>query len=79
MEGSKRIARRVFSVEREFERSRLESQHLAAAYERVLPEIRVAFAEHHSKCEMLPTALDAEQAIAFSYSTPLVAMGGHLS
>ncbi len=79
MEGSKRIARRVFSVEREFERSRLESQHLATAYERVLPEIRVAFAERHLECEMLPTALGAEEAIAFSYSTPLVAMGGHLS
>ena len=78
MEGSKRIARRVLSVERESERSRLESQHLASAYERVLPEIRIAFAERHSECEMLPTVLDAEEAMAFSYSTSLVAMGGHL-
>ena len=38
MEGSRRIARRVFSVEREFERSRLESQHLESAYERVLAD-----------------------------------------
>jgi len=79
MEGSKRSRKRVLSVEREFEGSRLESQQLAAAYDRVLPGIHVAFAQRHGKSPMLPSAINAEQTEALSYSTQQIAIGGHFS
>jgi hypothetical protein len=43
MEGKKRKGKRELKVERDFERSRLERDLLAAAYERVLPQVRLAF------------------------------------
>ncbi len=61
MEGSKRSQKRVLNVEREYERSRLESQQLAAAYDRVLPKIRVTLVERHSRSPMLLPAISVEQ------------------
>ena len=42
MEGKKGKGKRELKVERGFERSRLETDLLAAAYERVLPQVRLA-------------------------------------
>jgi hypothetical protein len=43
MEGKKRKGKRELKVARGFERSRLERDLLAAAYERALPQVRLAF------------------------------------
>ena len=43
MEGRKRKGKRELRIERGFERSRLERDLLAAAYERVLPQLRLTF------------------------------------
>lgn len=43
MEGKNRKGKRELKVARGFERSRLERDLLAAAYERVLPQVRLAF------------------------------------
>ncbi len=48
MEGTSHRRRRVLVVRRDYENSRLEQAQLAAAYERVLPEVRVVLAE--SRC-----------------------------
>lgn len=42
MEGKKPGCRRELRIARHFERSRLEKELLAAAYERVFPSVRVA-------------------------------------
>ena len=44
MEGENRKVKRELKVTRGFECSRLEGDLLAAAYERALPQIRLAFA-----------------------------------
>ena len=44
MEGEKRKVKRELKVTRGFECSRLQRDLLAAAYERALPQVRLAFA-----------------------------------
>jgi len=56
MEGTSHRGKRVLVVRREYERSRLEQAQLAAAYERVLPEVRVVLAE--SRYRAKPVCVD---------------------
>lgn len=56
MEGTSHRGKRVLAVRRDFERSRLEKAQLAAAYERVLPEVRVVLAE--SRYRAKPVCVD---------------------
>jgi len=79
MEGTSHCGKRVLVVRRDYERSRLEQAQLAAAYERVLPEVRVVLAESRRQAKS-PTAaplLFASESAAMQ--SALCAMGGHFS
>ena len=70
MNGVRCRARRVVCIERGFERSRLEAQQLATAYEHVLPEIRVVLAQGHPKVVEFPSLSDATPAKSVCGSSP---------
>lgn len=79
MEGTSYCRKRVLVVRRDYDSSRLEQAQLAAAYERVLPEVRVVLAE--SRCR---TKSSAAAPIVFAsksvwMESGLCAMGGHFS
>ena len=79
MEGTIHCGKRVLEVRRDYESSRLELAQLAAAYERVLPKVRVVLAE--SRCR---TKSSTASPIVFTSETVgmqsgLYTMGGHFS
>ena len=79
MEGTSHRRKRVLVVGRDYESSRLEQAQLAAAYERVLPEVGVVLAESRPRAKSstaAPLVFASEWAgIQFG----LCAMGGHFS
>ena len=79
MEGIRHRRKRILVVRRDYESSRLEQAQLAAAYERVLPEVRVVLLESRWQARSStagPAMLASESA---SMQSGLCAMGGHCS
>ncbi len=79
MEGTSHRRKRVLMVQRDDENSRLEQAQLAAAYERVLPEVRVVLAESRpwAKSSVAGPVVFASESV--SIQSGLCAMGGHFS
>jgi len=79
MEGTSHRRKRVLVVRRDYERSRLEQAQLAAAYERVLPEVRVVLAENRPRAKS-PTAEPLVFAPESFWMEPSLSVtGGHFS
>ena len=79
MEGIYHRGKRVLVVRREYESSRLEHAQLAAAYERVLPEVRVVLAESRPRGKSSTTAPVVFASESAWMPSGLYAMGGHFS
>ena len=79
MEGTSHRRKRVLVVRRDYENSRLEQAQLAAAYERVLPEVRVVLAESRCRTKSSTTAPIVFRSESVWMQSGLCAMGGHLS
>ncbi len=77
MEGTSHRRKRVLAVRRDYERSRLEQAQLAAAYERVLPEVRVVLSRARGKSSTAAPLLFASESVAVQ--SGLCATGGQLS
>ncbi len=79
MEGTSHRRKRVLVVRRDYERSRLEQAQLTAAYERVLPEVRVVLAEsgHRAKSSAAAPIVFASESVGTQ--SGICAMGGHFS
>lgn len=81
MEGTHHGKAHIFTVRRGFEVSRLEEELLAAAYERVLPQVRVKLTEGRSpsrRADVVALCASVAPSVA-SHELSTVAMGGHLS
>jgi len=78
MEGIRHRRKRVLVVRRDYESSRLEQAQLAAAYERVLPEVRVVLAESRPRTKSSTAASVFASESAWMQSG-LCVMGGHVS
>lgn len=80
MEGKKRKGQRELRVERDFECSRLERDLLAAAYERVLPQVCLAFsADASGPAGSRRGGLAGARSVGRMDSDRQVAIGGRLS
>ncbi len=79
MEGTSHRRKRVLVVRRDYERSRLEQAQLAAAYERVLPEVRVVLAESRPQAKSFTAAPLVFASASVAVQSGLCATGGHLS
>ncbi len=79
MEGTIHCGKRVLEVRRDYERSRLETAQLAAAYERVLPEVQVVLSESHFRTKISTAAPIVFASESVSMQSKHFAMGGHLS
>ena len=79
MEGTSDRRKRVLLVRRDYESSRLEQAQLAAAYERVLPEVRVVLAESRCRAKSSAVASIVFASESVWIESGLCAMGGHLS
>ena len=75
MEGTSQRRKRVLTVWRGYESSRLEHAQLAVAYERVLPEVRVLLAERD--CRPSHPTISSSSTEPVSVTSSLVATGGH--
>lgn len=79
MEGTSHRRKRVLVVRRDYENSRLEQAQLAAAYERVLPEVRVVLAEGRPRAKSSAAAPIVFASELVWMESGLCAMGGHFS
>ncbi len=79
MEGNIQCGKRVLEVRRGYERSRLETAQLAAAYERVLPEVQVVLSESRCRTKISTAAPIVFASELVGMQSKHFAMGGHLS
>jgi hypothetical protein len=79
MEGTRHCGKRVLEVRRDYENSRLELAQLSAAYERVLPEIRVVLAESRCRTKSSTASPIVFASESVGMQSGLYAMGGHFS
>ena len=78
MDGNKSKVKQKLKVHRDFECSRLEKDLLAAAYERVLPHVRVVFSVAEARSAVAAADLRASSARGMDCSRR-IAMGGRIS